>query len=425
MTMRGDYADPHEAGNGKTIFEPGRNSDPAKRLLRRWPLPPVELDVPGTQADFVTGASWPADRMLPAIDRLNLYEALYRGDLSYFVDDATAVRVLPNYFGLAADGMAALIAAVEMEPDVQRATPNAVVDATRYGRTYLVAIDGVLMAFDPRFCTLDENGETLWVVTPYVSSESRTGYYDRAMIYVIDDGAAAAYEVELRSTHQKGRLNIYTFGETGPVMSAGAGGWGYADRPISLGGWGKSGYDDMIPIVTEMAKRLTTNSWIMDQHQFPTTLLPMALADAARTMLRDFDFDAGTWSPRDTQLAVEQAIMTNPTLWAGDGVDVRGAKILEWDGALTASFQQLEMLKGELRLLPGVQVALAQESGDAPSGRALREMAGRDREFGSMLHNEVLRAITEALGRPVDLPSPFAPADTDVTLPPDDSGDGP
>ena len=429
--MASDFARLNEQAD-KTIYTPGRWSDPMDRQLIGWPLPEVELDVPATADDFLPGGRWPGDNARDAIQRLNLYWRLYRGDITPFVKDGTIVRLLPNYFARVADGQAAMMVSNSPPPLIQQTAANAVVDMVRYGRAYIVNNDGELHTFDPRFCATDEAGQTLWVISPFVSADSQDGLYDRATVYVIDngrgddaEGGLVSYDIELGSAQRKGDTFQFTIRSMGDETEPVPGGWAYADQHPSIDGWGKSSFDDMIPFCFEIAKRLTTNSRIMDEHLDLTLLLAGNQDDIQRAIINDSAIDSEGWTKRDTQYAMQRAVLTTPVLSAGDGVNVRDTGYLTWDGQLTSSFSQLELLKGELRLLPGVATVLEMEAGDAPSGRAMREMTASDREHGNLIHNELVMALSEALGFDVDWASPFTRPDTDADLPADDDGDGP
>ena len=393
-------------GDSKSIYVPGNRSTPDQRRLVGWPLEPVELDLPVTEEDFAPGMQWPPARMNYRTERLNQYERIYRGDLRDFVYDTSAVSVAINYPGLICDETSSMLSATMPEDAVSDYVSDGGVEIMRFGRTYIIVLDGYAKAYDPRLCFRDMDGERLWVFTPYVTEASRDGSYNAVMIYEVAQGEAIAYEAPLQQQLRKGAVESLRFGErveTGRTT----GGWSYADRPPTMGGWGASALDAIIPVTFEIAKRYTSNAWVLDAHQFPTRIMAGSVADMARQILRDFEHDGPGWDNADTQRAVEDSMGSLDTFWTGDGVDAASSKYMEWSGQLAASFAQIDSLRGELRFLVSMSAALEQEGGDTPSGTALAQMDSRSLRRGTQLWVTMYEAATTALGYAPQWDNPF------------------
>lgn len=443
--MAGDFARPNQGNDDKLALVPGRWSEPEDRQIINWPLPEVELDVPALDSDFLPGGQWPADRARERMERLNLLYDLYRGDLSHFVKDRGIVALTPNYFARIADGLAALIASPQADDELQQAAYDLIVNMVRYGRGFVVSIDGDLSVFDSRYCQVDADETTLWAVVPFVSPGADDGDYDRAEVHMVtanefdDDGnlieagEAVTWEVAFASSHRKGRVQQFTISEADDPSDPVPGGFGIADHRATMGGHGKNSYENIVPICFEIAKRITTNSRIMDGHLKPLLMLTGNENDLKRMSLNDFEHDKATFDSRDIYGAVRKSALTQDVLVSGQGFDVRNSGYLEWGGALTPAFSQLDALKAELRLEPGVTVSLDREAGDAPSGRAVVEMNSKDEREGQMLTGSARRAIADARGEPVTLAAPRRAMPTpdggrgapNDNLPADDAGDGP
>ena len=101
-------------------------------------------------------------------------------------------------------------------------------------------------------------------------------------------------------------------------------------------------------------------------------------------------------------------IVDNPVLWIPDST--AQPEYLQWTGSMEPSFRMLEALQRQLRMMTGVPAALEMESGDVPSGAALRQMAAVLSWTAGALHPRVLQALQTVLGRTVDWPNPFEDA---------------
>ena len=410
-------------GTSQTIWEPGTRSGAEQRRLKNWPLEPINLDLPVTTEDFEVGASWPPWRASRRTARLNSYERLYRGDFTDYVDDHNGIRTTANYFGRVAEVMASMMVSEEIDENVQKAAANAIVDMMRYGRSYVARIAGEVVALDPRFCYRHEDGQTLYVVTPFTSTKSQDGGSDYYSIYAIPvEGNAEKWDssTDIHSA-TTGQQVESIFGSPEDQESVPDCAWAYADRHPSLGGWGKSAFDDMIPLIFELSKRMSANSYVLDRHMYPLLMLPMAQADVKRILLRDPDHDAPNFDMRDAQNAVRRSLDTNDKLWVPDGVDTSKATYLTWDGQLGASFGQIDLIKAELRMISGLIAALEFEDG-APSGRAIDRMNLPTRWLATMMHNELYEALGKVYMEDFVWDNPMQRSTEEVI--PDDPPDG-
>ena len=406
----------------KTIWEPGERKPASQRRLRNWPLEAVNMDVPLEAAELASGAHWPPPRARKRSLRLDTYERLYRGDLSDFVGDPDSARVTINYFARGPAVLSALMVSAGMEADLLDPAQTAIVDCFRYGRTYVTAEDDAVTVVDPRLAWRGVDGESLYVVAPYVSAESTDQQPDMAMVKLFTPPVVTSYVVRLESQLINGQ-STGVFGEEVTDRTAATGNWSLADNPPTVGGWGTSAYDVLIPPVVGVALRYSGIEYVLANHEAPVLLLPVPKADTPNLLPEMPGVPPGSTRSFDAQKAVQGAI-DSPVIWTPDGVGLN-AEYLEYDGSLQASFTMIQELRRELRGLTGIAAALEQEGGDVPSGAALRQMFAVLGWTSSQLHLRVRAALSAVLGREVDWPNPFdeTPVEAVPVAPEGDDGE--
>ena len=406
----------------KTIWQPGERKPASQRRLRNWPLEAVNMDVPLEAAELASGAHWPPPRARKRSLRLDTYERLYRGDLSDFVGDPDASRVAINYFARVPAVMSALMVSAGMEADLLDPAQTAIVDCLRYGRTYLTVEDGMVTVVDPRLAWRGIDGESLYVVAPYVSAESTDQQPDHALVKLFTPPVVTSYVVRLQSQLINGQ-STGVFGDEVTARTAATGDWSLADSPPTVGGWGTSAYDVLIPPVVSIALRYSGIEYVLANHEAPILLMPVPKADTPNLLPDMPGVPPGSTRPFDAQKAVQGAI-DSPVIWTPDGVGLN-AEYLEYDGSLEASFTMIQELRRELRGLTGIAAALEQEGGDVPSGAALRQMFAVLGWTSTQLQLRLRAALSAVLGREVDWPNPFDETPVEaVPVAPTDDDDG-
>lgn len=380
----------------RAIWEPGTRTPPEQRKIINWPLLPVSLNVPVSPEDFERDKTYPPMRMRQRQNRLKIYTDLYRGEFGHFIEDTGALGVNVNYFGRICEILSSLL--VSSDPPGHLVDPLmvAIVDLLRFGRTYMFRVEDEFHAADPTHAFQTADGETLYIVTPYTSLNSDIGAFDRGIVYALQrQGEGEVWDAELKD----GRWGALGLQETVD------GAWGFADRPPVMDGWGKSAFDHLIPIVVQLAIRLTGIERVLAAHEAPTLVLPMSNADAANIVGITGDPTSLDQVNKTNINRAVRSFRDNDIVWAPDGVG--DPAYLTWDGQLAPSFAMIDTLKSELRMLTGVPAALEQEGGDIPSGSALREMFIILYWTATQLHSRVKEVAEEVLGESIEWPNPF------------------
>ena len=415
MTLRGNHPGLGGLPDGvESLWTPGNHSAPSQRRMTNWPLEPIAMDIPVQEADLAPGSEWPPTRGKRLYDRYNVQNRVARGDLRDFVADVSAVRILPNYFARSSEVLSRLMVSTDPPEDIAEAVGQSTLHVFQHGRSYYANLGGDLTAWDPIYCWRHADAETLYIVYPFVSVNSDDGNPDRVMVHTIPrQGTAVTETAEWSGTH---------IGDYSDIQEADEGsGWSYADNFPRIDGHGKSSMDDLIPLVFALAARFTGVDHVTSAHQAPTLLLPIPFANVKKVVIPDATphFDPDTLTFRQAQQLLQDGFAQNDVLWTPDGVNAEGAKYLTWDGALSASFSQIDRLKAEVRAMNGIAAALEQEGGDVPSGAALAMMNMTLYWMAQMFYVEENRAIGEALGRETGWDNWFNIEDPTPSEPPD------
>lgn len=118
--------------------------------------------------------------------------------------------------------------------------------------------------------------------------------------------------------------------------------------------WGKSAYDDIIPLVDEIIVRLSNNSKILDDHADPQPII-------SRDMM-EFDSNSGQWIYKRHQAL-------------SYGKNGEEPKYLTWDGSLDSSEKQLDRIMALFYMISGTNPQLfGQNIAGNLSGEALEKI---------------------------------------------------
>ena len=387
-----------------------------KRQVRNLPLPPVDMTAPVTMADFEPGARFPSQRLLLRQERLWLYDNLYRGDFSYFIEDISSFRVNINYFRRVPQRVSRLAVSTLHTSELIDPATSLVLSAFKVGRGYLVNIDGKVFSPDSRQCFETQDGETLYVVTPEISDEADDGYPDTLVISAVGRSSAVTWTARWDTRQSSGR----EYGPIGDTISEPVetpGGWASVDRPpVEHSQWGESCYELMLSPVLEIAVRLSQRSTTLDLHEHPILWMDTPRVDAAPLMPQQQPVDAVSYG--DAQVQVSKVANQDVVY----GTEMDPPQYVSWDGTLDGSMGQLEFVKKELRMLSGVIVAL-ESQGDMPSGKAM--MVGNLDEFWELMPvYERAKAACELLAGECDWPPPFEPAESEQPTTDEDDMEG-
>ncbi|MCY3568321.1 MAG: hypothetical protein OXH38_06805 [Chloroflexi bacterium] len=421
-TVLETWDDGMSTGREQSVWSVGARRPTEARQVHNWPMADVALDIPLYASDFEEGAQYPPDRAQARQLQLNTLRRLGRGDFTDFVDEQPRVTV--NYFARLVEVLSALMVSTEPPADLSDQIQQMIAAELKYGRAYVLRLDDALFVPEPQnVWAAAEDPSVRYVVSQYVSVDSRDGEADRAIVYTVSEAGVVATDIGLEHGIVGG--NAVRFGQVAGETSF-TGGWAMADRPPVDGDWGTSAFTQLVPLVVPLCMRLHGIQHVLDYHESPTLIMPGKLADVVQNLrpegapVTDDAIGAG-FMQRQSRLVLQNDSIWNPN------ENVR-PEYLTWDGGLEASFAAVEVLKAELRMMTGVPAALEQEGGDVPSGAALREMFMVLYWTAGQLHSRTRAALEAVLGRSVDWESPFAEEaapeapETEVPRPDDEEG---
>ena len=266
----------HEQAN-PTFYGAASTRNAARdRLVSGFPLPEVNMTAPVGPDDFTEQSSWPPTRVKARIDRLNLYEEMWRGDITRFVKDPTAANLVMNYFRRVPTVITALL--LSKDPGVpqdqmittQMMLAEGSINGFRSGRAYITMVDGEIASPETSKVYDGVNGE-IYVLETSTTVDSQSDLDNRlAVTAITSDGGSLKYTYEWTGGTIQGLLE-------GPEV--GSGSWRLIDRPPRYNRFGTSMYDDLGPPLVGLALRLSGNERVIEKNLHPLTLMPLALAD--------------------------------------------------------------------------------------------------------------------------------------------------
>lgn len=365
-----------------SLFEETRTRPPVRdRVVQGFPFVRANLSVPVSLADFAPGAYWPPTKLNWRRDRLEHYDRLYNGDFSRHLADPNSGNLFVNYFERIPTLIAAILLTSDPEVDegevgmVARFLSDAAVNAMVYGRAYLVRIGEELMSPQTTGCWDGEEDGTLFMLTLSTTADAVDGRPNRAHLAMIDaDGETVVTRTQ---SWQGGALNPNdwsTGGTFGPILegpNSDPGTFACVDRPPRRDGWGKSLFDLIGPIVVALAARMAGIERTVAQHEEPMLAIPIANADTATALgSGDGPSTLGEFT-KPAVVKAAQALRDHSVIWSPDGV--RQPTYIEYDGAMSASFDLVNQLLEELAQMTGLTRAMI--GGDElPSGIAMKRL---------------------------------------------------
>jgi len=348
-----------------------RSYDPSVTAATR-PLRPIDWDLYATLDDL---RRWPPSRFASRNERLDHYQTLYRGDYTNMVATQDAVRVRVNYHRRLVTLVAGLLTTVDPVQTPELVDPQALtvvasellVDQLRYGGAIVRC--GLAPDIGPYIDVLDptawyplEDGGHL-IVSPYVSATAQDANPDRARVTIIDNrGTTSLFDYSWSGSTLGDQL------DTGTSL-----GWSVVERVTMLPrvpGWGTSWYDDLTPLVVELARRLTSASSILDAHERPLL----------STWVDDQDLSAFLPDDPNPPLGNARRGAAVPGLedWRRHDIvsvpnQLQRYEYITWDGQLSASINTIEQLRMSIHVLTAIPAILEAVSG-VPSGVALKRL---------------------------------------------------
>jgi len=327
--------------------------------------------------EWEMGSVWPPNRYRRRARRLKLYEELMRGDVTYFVEDSSAVAVTSNMFYRYSQRVGSLMTMTLPEDVASRPVLDSVHAILSSGRAVSVTDGEDYWCPRPGWCYETTEGGMLVAEPARSDQDDNDGYPDRLLMFHVEpSGRWEAWETELTTGRQ-----AYPLGDTNTVGAliegserSGMGGmWSDADNAPSFGRWGRSAYDDLVPLVTQIALRWTGAGDVFAHNERPMTIMPMALDDFADAVRED-DYEPGdtdVWGRRNIQEKVAQARLFD-TL--GTPNLIEKVDVVEWSGNLGHALPFTEQLLGEARAIMGIPSSVLESGLGSVSGRALNTL---------------------------------------------------
>ena len=366
------------------------------RLVSGFPLPEVNMTAPVGPLDFTEKASWPPTRVKNRIDRLNLYEDMWRGDVTRFVKDETAANLVMNYFERVPTVIAALLLSKDPGvPDdqmvpVQRMLAEASVNGLRSGRAYITQVNGETESPETSKVYDGANGEIYVLETSTTVNSQSDSDNTLTVTAITSDGGSLKYTYEWSG----GTIQGLTLG---PEIGSGA--WRLIDRPPRYNGWGRSLYDSLGPPLVGLALRLSGNERVIEKNLHPLTLMPLALADfsafgsegspADHTSRDDVDL-AAFWVAFTNALDEDLFLVPDST---------SAPSKLEWGGtAMAAAVEMIRDLRKEVSAMTGLPVEVLDGTFEAVSGVALDRVLLALFATTRMWHRQLHAAAQELIG---------------------------
>lgn len=340
-------------------------------MKKRAAMPAVAWDVVVPAAYWQEGAAYPPASAHRRTQRLNLYQDLYDGR-------GCDLAVRANYYRRTADFLASLLASFPpmvagLADDAFTAAANAGLadaahalglDQTRYGTCILRAsgnMDGDpwIQDLDPRaWFPTDERNHDVWVQFKADLGDGPTEIHIQRM-------SPEAWRTD---------VHAYADGQIGRWLRA-ASAPGTGERvslplpapPSDLGNWGTAMFDDMAPLVAELARRATQTSGMLDMHASPVLSVTREPTSMPQIMVPGQDAN------RTVELVYLQGLREQPTMVLPDGFS--DARYVVWDAQLQGAFQHVRHIEDALFSATGIPAALyAADRSALASGTALKRV---------------------------------------------------
>ena len=366
--------------------------------------------VPVSIQDFAPGAIFPPDRVADRTNRLELYENLYRGDISDFVKDMTAANFVPNFWERVLSVIVSLMMAADPEVSdedlltVQALLGDGAINGFRSGRGYMIRA-GDEMWSPETSCVYEGTNEDIFTICLGTSINTPDNSPDYADIYNV--GPDFAIYWQQRWDHGSLREVIVE-----PTMMPGT--FAAVDRPPRYRGFGKSLFDSLIAPVVAMSLRLSGNERVIEKNLHPVTMMPVALADFSAFGGQGDPLNRQTNRPNlaEFQREVNDAL-DEDTMLVPDGAT--NITKLEWGAtAMSAAMEMVDKVTTMVSIMSGVPIDVLNGEFAATSGVALDRMllalASEVRMFKRVLH----AGAEKVYGQPFDWDDYFSSGQTDA-----------
>ena len=370
-----------------TFFEEARLRRPAReRVVSGLPLPEVDMLVPTSIEDYAPEKAFPPERTQERDHRLEIYERVYRGDITDFVVDNTASNLVMNFFERIPTVIVALMLSADPAvPDEDLLTMQALLGAGgmngfRSGRGYLVRAGEDLWSPETS-CVHDGINDDIFTTCLGTSVESSDYNPDYVDVYNVGPD----YAIYWRQSYDHG-----TLGQVIIPPTSMPGTFAVVDRPPSYRGWGKSIYDSLLAPVVGMALRLSGVEWTTEKNLHPVTLIPLAVANMTAfgnqgdPLNRQGDTPNLAAFQRELNDAFDEDTLLFPD---GSAAPTK----LEWGaGAMSAAMEMVDRLMTNVSAMCGIPIDVLNGEFAAVSGVALDRMllalAAETRMFKRVLH---------------------------------------
>lgn len=399
------------ASRPETIYDKSGRPPAAMRKMANWPLPEIAWTRTLVDSDFDTGSEFPPKRCRPLQRRLDMYARLARGDFSDFINDKASRQVMANLFSRLPNVLAFLMCqTLDTErQDIIDAALTTIIHQERYGRSFPLAVDGMLTTMDSRWCYDHEDGD-LVIIRPISTTDNQVESYNALEFSKIP--MAGAGMTGLRWTQKaqwtSGRVRLGTMLSEEEMVDAE---FEQVDRPpLNDDGWGTSAFDDIIPLVVPLSARLSGIDGALTVHELPTLIVPATPAEVQETFLgKVANIDQfGKGNVPDALQRIPDA----DVVWAPNA-GVQQAEYLEKMAGLDDSFGMTAELRQLLRLMTGLVSMLDEENADRESGVALREKLGPLYWTAHQMWVRNDAALSELAPGEYDWPDPFGGEDED------------
>ena len=382
----------------------------------RLPLDEINYAVYLREEEIAPSREFPPNRFRERDRYLQLFYEMWRGDLRQFVsqerrrDGLITMNYLRRFTSFVSQALLTSEPQVTgaEEIDVREALADAVEDAIRYGRAYLswMPSEGVLGTIDPRMVYPLSEEAGYAIASSYVSDVAPSSQPDMLdMTLARADGSAETVTYSWQGASSTGTYNSYNLSggsphgtlsepqETRPEPDT-------LIAPVDMApkrvGWGTSAYEDMLPLVLEVQRRLTHTSGILDANAQP----PLIVKATKSALQRNFPVSPLIMNPTDAQR--EAAVREGLDAW-------RRSEIVElpdesWDvfyltndTDIASSHEQIDLVKRMLEFHMGIPAVLEMDEGTPPSGAALRTMMVAQYSMQKALMQDIVAAVNELI----------------------------
>ena len=380
--------------------------------MRNYPLVLPDMAQPLSLEGGSLRGNYPFEKFQTRNQNYAVYSQLMRGDFSYFMSADEKLCVVANYFSRLS---AALVDLLFITPPLVGGEDNDLNDSlfdsvqgltsdlTSHGNGVVVYDGGVLESVDPgRVYPTGEDSEYYSIITIV-----RDQYLERQVVLA----AGSDGDPNELFTERYKYTGDYGSGVVGTLLEEDVEDDTEGDavaieiqRVPIVNGIGTSMYDDLIPLVVELARRYSKNSKTLDAHADPLLLAYMTDAEYAKMGAA---YDPTAQTVKEQMNAGDKALKAfrrRDIAQVGDP-NVK-MEYLTWDAGMESSFKQIEQMVQEIGVMTGLaQLLKVNDSG--MSGVALRRLMLPLFAATLALQREMIRKISTLVEAEIVWPHPF------------------